>query len=431
MTRAPGRPPTTLAFVLAGIVAIASTAAAQPAGSAAADPFAHYIPGACAAAKSRADQAYFRAGPDSVRRAWGTDTLPAPAREAARRCVARHDLAKVLPRDLVWLAEAMLAAGDDAGAERAIARRLATEERASSSVRALTLANVVSAYLAARPVRVGPARAYLARVDALADSGAVIGRIAAHGAMLRYLVQSLDDSAATREAELIIQLAKRLDGHDREEFRWSVFGAYNAMMQIEADRGGAPAAHALIARARADIGKLSNMMEYLASSDSAYARIGRRAPPIAASRWVGGEGAATVRTRPGRLTLVVFHPDRSSMPALRRLAAAFASSTDLVMSTSLSGHFRGEGPLAPAAELDSLARYFGEELRAPGAVALEGSEVARRADGRVPRKPTPTQVAYGVPAYVSAAVVDREGVIRYVLRSRSELHLEKLLRRLE
>ena len=412
---------------------IAATAlvlsAAGDAGAQAADPYAHYTPGSCAAASSRAEHLSWRTRSDTLRVPYGTRVPQDVAREAARRCAARHDVATVNPRDLVWLAEVLLDAGDTTAAARAVARRLAFEATASAEIRSLTLASIVEAYVQSRPAMAEVARGHLARLDALTDSIAVIGRVRGHLAMLQYYQRALEDSAAAREAEAVIALGRRLSAHDRQEFYWAMFNAYDVLMDQAATRGGAAAAHAVSARARADIGKLRYVEERLVRNDSIFARIGRRAAPVVAARWVGGEGAATARPRPSRPMLLVFGHDRAAMPALRRLAATFGGSVDIVLSSSLIGHFRGEGPLTPQVELDSLERYLRDELRTPGVVALETSDVARMADGRMPRKPTPTQRSYAADIGNSVVLVDGNGVIRYVLRyGVDEIRLERLLR---
>ena len=416
------------ALLVAGsLVGGAASLSAQP--TRPADAYAGYVPGACISAAHRIDAYLDRADPDTARPDYAGAAVPDSVRLEAKRCTARFDIASAPPRELVRLAAALLAAGDDAAAERAIARRLASEARDSLTTRAATLAEVIRVQLAARPHRVATARAYLARLDALTDSMAVIGRLAGHAALLGHHDRAGEDSAAAHEAEQVLALAGRLDAHDRLEFSWALRDAHAALVLQAAERGPVPVRAALV-RARRDLGALGSEGQYVTMWDSVYGMIGRPAPSIAAARWLGGEGAATKRPRAGRTTLIIFNAGRSTVPLARRLLAAVPE-LDLVLAGTTAGHFRGAGPLKPDAELDSLAKWYSEEIRAPGTVALMTPDFVRLADGRLPRTPTVTEVAYQVPSQLSAAIVDRQGVVRYTFFMRhDELRIERLLRAL-
>ena len=416
------------ATALAALAICLQAPDARAQGAAAAGQWAHYTGGSCVQAYQRIAQLEYRDNSDSLRVDYPRVSHPASAVDAARRCVAHLDVASVPARDLVSLAKAYLAAGDDAAAKRAIDRRLAGEASAPVAVRATTLVDVVGAYIRAEPPRVAEARAHLARLDALTGPAAVIARLEAHAMLMTHHTRALEDSAAVREAETVLALAKQLDAHDRIEFSWASRNAYRTLVARAADTGGAAAARPLLARARADIGNIPIEAQVLTRLDSMYALPGREAPALTWDRLLNAPADARLPAA-GRPTLIIFATARGLVPMLRRIEAQFGTRLQVVSAARTLGYFRGDGPFPPAVELDSLTRYLRDELRAPGVVALSAPGSGKRPDGRVARELSANEKAYHVAFGTTLAVVDGAGVIRYVSDGIDEPRLVRWLER--
>jgi hypothetical protein len=400
-------------FVLAACaVALSVTplSAQQPA--AAADPYEHYTPGACVQAYQRVAQLQLRTGADTTKENYAAATLHPAAVDAARRCLAQLDVAATIPRDLVLLARVQLAAGDDAGAKRSIDRRLASEARASVETRANTLADVVQAYIWAEPHRVAEARAHLRTLDALTGASALIGKLQAHATMVSHHSRALEDADARREAELVLSLGAQLNAHDRQEFVGAMAGAHSELVRQAAD-SGASAALAALKRARTDIGAIGMMGQVITRWDSVYSLLEKPAPALTWDRAVSAPAPSKLPPA-GKPALVLFGSGRSTMPALRRLERQFGERVQLVLANRTYGWFRGEGPFAPAIELDSLTTYLRDELEAPGAVILSAPGSGRRPDGRIAREFTANEKAYQAGFGTFLVVIDAAGTIRHV-----------------
>ena len=398
-----------LASCLGAPAALAQGSPAAPA----AGQWTHYTSGACVQAYARVAELQYRDNSDTLRRDYPRVSLPAPAVDAARACVAGLDVAAVPARDLVSLASAYLAAGDDAAAKRAIDRRLAGEMRASVAVRASTLAQVVGAYINAEPPRVAMASAALARLDGLTGTAALIARVEAHSDMVAHHRRALEDTAARREAETVLTLGKQLDAHDRTEFSRLLRNAHLALVAHAAETQGAAAARTALARARTDIGALGMEGQVLTRFDSMYALVGRNAPALTWERLLGAPADAKLPAA-GQPTLLFFGAGRQMMPLLRRIEQQFGGRVQTVIATRTVGFFRGTGPFAPAAELDSLTGWLRDELKVPAIVAVSAPGAGKRPDGRVAREPSATERAYHVGAGTGVVVIDRAGVIRFV-----------------
>lgn len=407
------------AAVLAGTIALSvpvRPAFAQSSAPPEPDGYSQYWPGGCVQAMARSRNYYWRARQDTAEYTVARDTLLDDVRRVARDCAARlaPSVASMSGHDLIPLAEVLLGAGDDAGAKAAVTRRLAEPDLKVVGARAWTLAQVVGAYLDALPVRLDAARSYLDQLDALKGPDAAPGQLLGWLSLAEHYEQVANDSGMRAASEAAIKAAKRLDEHDRKEFAGTVLSAYRNLAEAEADRtGDAAAPLAILARAKADIGKLPRMASSIAMYDSLYSRYGKPAPAVFADLWIGAPGD-TLYPRPGKLTVLNFRPSRYTVPATRRLPRELGDSIDVALVYGTVGYFRGLGPLTMATEVPEVRKYFVDEIKIDRSLAITETKYHRLPDGRRVSDPNANDTSYRTGQGASIVVVDKQGKIRRI-----------------
>ncbi|MBX6330583.1 MAG: hypothetical protein IRY91_01915 [Gemmatimonadaceae bacterium] len=413
-------------------VALAASVLAQG-GAPQPDGFRYYWSGACVQAVQRGELFYWRARADTMRYDPAADTMLTTAAALARECAAQlHDTTHVERVELP-LVQLLLAAGDDRAAAAHAARRLAAPDVEEPGPRAWVLAQLVAVYLDASPPRLSAARDALRRIAALRGAEAAVGQVRAYGALATTEARLGHDSAAVAAAEEVIAAGRRLTPHDRVEYASALFGAYALMADIAASRSrDAAAPHAVLARARADIGSLRGMAPLLEAADTAYSLLGTPAARLTARLWLNAAGD-TVRPARDTVALIVFRPSRQNIPALHRIARRFGRALQITFAVGTYGYFRSLGPLSFDDEIAQMRRFYLDELHIPGAMAISEGHYTTIPDGRRVRGPSATDLAYHTNTGMSAVVVDRRGIIRFVLRGwqkSDELRLERAVQSL-
>ena len=407
-----------LAVIAGAVTLLASATAAHAQGSAPPEPdgYSHYWPGACVQAMSRSRNFYWRAREDTALYTPARDTLLDDVRRVARDCTAKFGAtaATLTGNNLLPLAQVLLAAGDEAGAKAAVNRRLAEADVKSVAPRAWTLAQIVELFLDTRPARVDIAKSYLTQLDALKGDDAAPGQVRAWLSLAEHYESSADEVNTRAASEETIKAGKRLNTHDRIEFSSMVMGAYRNLAEAEADRtGDAAAPRAVLVRATADIGKLPRMAATLAAYDTLYSRYGTKGPTVTADLWIG-TATDTVYPKSGKLTVLNFRPSRWTVPATRRLSRQVGDSLDVALVYGTVGYFRGLGPLTMGTEVPEVRKYFFDELKIPGSLAITETKYHRMPDGRRVSDSNANDRAYRTGQGTSIVVLDRQGIIRRI-----------------
>lgn len=370
-----------LARAAAAVLLLATGARAQaehfpaPAGRA---TYSRYIvPEQCLAATRRAA--------DSVR--WGArrdtlpydtrDTLPAAAVKTARECGARFSVAEVEPLSLPALRDLALLAGHDSVARAVTERRILAASDEPLAARATVLGEAVTAYTSARPLRLDLAREYLRRLDALGPAAAR-ERAQAHATLINsYVVGMLDTTMLNEEVHALIAMLDDLPdsvrASDPEYWQAQELGIRMAAMQAAALREGPDVA---LARLR-ERGWTRGTM------------LGERAPAITAKYWFARPDSMMPSPRPGKISMVVYVDHACGVQCfpyyatLRRIGRRFPR-VEITLVTQTRGYFRLRPPPTPAEEAELDRRYFLDELRLPGALAVDVTEYSRlpEPDGR-------------------------------------------------
>lgn len=423
------------AAILAGAILLSFAGAKAAAGQGSAPPapdgYSYYWPGACVQAMQRSENFYWRAREDTAQYTTAGDTLLDDVRRVARDCAARFKSSgpSLSGNNLIPLAQVLLAAGDDAGAKQAVERRLAEADVKSTAARAWTLAQIVKLYLNEEwtskgyrsfrtlPVRVDVARGYLAQLDLLRGADAAPGQTRAWLSLTQYYRHIGDDARMRAAIDSTIKTGKDLNEHDRSEYVFSLLSAYQYLADAEGDRTGEAAApRAVLARASADLGKLPRIAPAIARYDTLYSRYGTKGPAVFADLWIAA-AADTVHPRPGKVSILNFNPERSTIPATRRLARAIGDTVDVALVHATVGYFRDLGPLTFATEVPEVRKYFVDELNIAGSLAIIETHYHTIADGRRVADPNANDRAYPMGQRgqrTSIVVLDRQGIIRRI-----------------
>jgi len=393
-----------MGLALAGVVTVASPLGAQDGVYRRGVPdtvsYAHYTPSQCLAAIRRRIQVSRRMQDDTLRFSEAADTLATDVRRTARACLAHLSAEAADARELLPLIPAALVA-DDSVMANAVVRRIVNGARTprtrADSLKTVTLASMD---ITIRPFPMGHLARLFAQIDTMHGPAAVAARVTAHINLGIYytLMRAADDSVGVRQLQQGLSEVGMLDSAGKKQTEVWV-GMGRGMLQ------------------------LLTMMD----GDSM---------PDRTSSVVHGAtilGTAGVKPAPGKVTLVVFQggTTRQSVAAIRRLHATFGDKVDIVFAAKTLGYFKLRGPLSLADETKTLQEYYGSELKVPGTVVLEHTELKRRFDDRVLPQPTANDSAF---ANISLVIVDGKGKIRALypgwgapLEARVERALNKVL----
>lgn len=384
------------------------------------DSFVTYAtPGECAAIARRMERQYGDThAPDTI--------APAPLYHPARRetvaavrgCVARFAIAKTPARDLPALGLAHLAAEQLPQADSAFQRWLKFLAPRPANERRWALVRIVGMYASARPARLTSALAYAARLDSL-GSGAAPERLMAHMRVLPVVVHMDSVALLATEVAAALRASREMIGDTAQRYARFSQGAAVALADLQSRRGDGVGARRVVDSAAAVFRKLCPGAIWPWPN---YQLWSLPAPEIQATRWfndsIGGR-----RPTFGRRSLVLF-PDFTCTSnqcfamyaTLRRLRARYPD-LDVTLVTLTRGAY-GTHLIAPEEEMQGNRRYFFDEQRLPGALAVWKTVFHRRAlDRGLVAEPNPTWEAYQPALWhassgIDAILVDRDGIIR-------------------
>ena len=418
------------------LLGVATTARAQEQPP---DGYAHYWPGACVEAVARNDQFETRGQLDTGRYTPAADTMLTTSVEIAKACVAVFSVDSVRARDLILLARAYFAAGEIDAAQTAIARRIVVDSARPDSTRAHTFADIIAAYIDAKPARLDDVQRTLTALDSVPGSDAAYWQFTAHDAISQWARRVKDDALFTREANAMVEVGKRLSQHDRVEFAGRLISAYWYLADIagtEADSSGP--AKAIIARARTDLANIPDLDRAFMNLDLMANFFGQKSPYVSADTWFHPADTPpgdTIHPRPGKVSIIVSQgmATRYATPIFRRLQTVLPDTVDITFIHTAYGYFR-RGPLKPEEETLAVQSYFRDTLNAPGTLAIVVPRIEVLPDGRRIPVRTRNQLVYGANVGIGILVVDRNGVIRRTfpgLEPWTELDIEDLLRKIQ
>ena len=432
MTRASINALVLLTMVAATSRALAAQATgATPLNGSPSDPYAAYAnPGECAAAALRMELQYRDThSPDT--------TAPAPLYYPARRetvvaagkCVVRFSIATARARELLGLGQAYLAAEQVLQADSAFRRWLVLMASRPPKERRWALVQIVKAYLDARPARLTEALAYVARLEALGPVAAP-ERLKAHLNILRLVVHMDSVSLEETEVHAIFRATSQLPSDTASRYAPFLMAAYAALAELHGRQGDGPGARRAVEQGTVELQHrchasidMPRELWPLELWAPRYRMLGLPAPSVQATQWFPD---STNGRRPvlGRRSLLLFTgfgecndgACDATYAALRRLRASYPD-LDVTVVTRTVGSYRTQ-LVAPGEEIEWNRRFFLDEQRLPGVLAVWQTTYERRSiDRGLQAQPNPNMEAYsdlleGYSDVLGAVLVDRKGVIR-------------------
>jgi hypothetical protein len=289
-------------------------------------------------------------------------------------------------RELLALAQVYLTAGDTAATAAAIDLRLSRTR--TEQERLQVLSDAIALYLdrTTAPIRVNTLKTRISQLDAMRSQAAKVIQAETHmgyGFLLMTRGEAYD-SLAYKEFDIAIAIGESVDSAHREQVRITLQNAQGFKQMLSAMRGEQTG------------GELVSLL-------------GKPAPPIQGQLISGTAGQ---RPTPGKVTLIIFQAgtSRESVAALHRLKAIFGDSVEFVFAGKTLGHFKIQGPLTYEQELQMLTDFYVKNLKVPGSVFVEHTQISTRPDGRLVRHPTANDQAYS-PVF-PFVLTDRQGVVR-------------------
>ena len=249
------------------------------------------------------------------------------------------------------------------------------------------------------------------QLDRLPDAAALDQKISAHQRMGIYYRNNDIDAGIVTHATWIIDAAKKCTPDQRRTYTSAIVSAYLNMAQTWAGQGQTARALALLRRVPTDLPDIPSAVKSVRPDLERLELVGTAAAPITAPRWLNMPAGATTLDLKGQVTLLEFSahwciPCKKSYPAVTRLLERFGhQGFRAVMATELYGYFERETDLPAATEIDRDRAYFaGYHLDVPIAINDDASQ-----------QENPNSVHYKVGGIPQIQVIDRRGIIRFIM----------------
>lgn len=466
----------TMVSVALGLLLATPTLSAQT--SAASDPYARYVrPGQCAQMASRLKDLYWRdKREDTVVYAPATDSVPAPALQAARACAARFSVANVPEGDLLGLIQLYLWTRQDDLAHSATDRLLKLQASQPALQRGWTLYLIMSSYLDARPARLTEARQYLAQLDAL-GAPAADWRMWAYTESARYEMSINDVQTSYADGAAALAASKQMAKNDRIDRAYEILDGYTAWGEPTALKSGGHAAVHLFDTAATDLlplrapgtagsGESSSaadasggmvlqgaggqvvimnpggggmtimsggaqgggdanadqmqLRQAIRARQVAYTIVDTTGPTLNPSHWYNRGTDTTPRPKAGMVSLIVSVNAGCgarcypTYSSLRRLYNKYHSAgLQIVLVSLTSGYFRNQPMANPADEAEKVRYYYLDFLKLPDVMGVDETEFSFRAEDHKRMNVAPSaQRAYFRGR--NSAVVGKDGKVKMV-----------------
>ncbi len=390
------------------------------------------MPGACASVLERLHMRSDWLSDASSERYDPARLADSTARAGAARCLAQLfpsgiDVAKAPDRDIAALFSMGRGLGDDAMAERALARALRQQRLPFDSASVLWTAS--NSYAYGLPVRLSESRKMARWLDSLGVVGERYGLpqdstwYSQHSAP-GYVAQSIFDSTAMRSE---LAGARRnyaavpkgaLKGTEYEAITSQSTELLLTLVQH-------PRADSAVAALKARALEILGPNQEEGRFGGAMELLGDPFGPLHPDFWFNKNPADTVLPRKGRVTLVQYLAVHecgceSMIATTQRLKEKFGDKLDILFLTQTFGHFNRQVQLEPADEARQLSQRLLETYKLPATVAVYRTTFVANPDPDSRLVAQPIAELNKVRFAGSALLVDRRGV--FVLAGNLGLH---------
>ncbi len=334
----------------------------------------------------------------------------------AKACGGDFALATTDPAELWSLLRISFALQNDAQALSAFERRLSLAE--SENERISVLMKGADQMFREQPARIVNIMDLLGRLDALGES-AILERIDIRMRLLDYWFDRWQIDSIQAYSTRVLALSAPLPDAQRDAIElkdvWDkLLVVANATGDIRAQRSVLDSALVHFAAWRGGQGG-----QWVTGStglvDIREATYGKKAQALPADAWMndGGHPHPVL----GKLSIILKADHNCGTKCYdqyniaRQLIAQHGENLDLTLAVGTSGYAPGSGVLTPAEEAGAIERYFVQYQALPAAIAVFNSGADTLEDGRIARRPSGLNTAFGSS---DAIIVDKDGFVRWI-----------------
>ncbi len=342
----------------------------------------------------------------------------------AKACGGEFTLATIDPAELWSLLRISFALQNDAQALAAFERRLSLAESVDEQITAL--AKGVDQMFREPPVRLANIMDLLGRLDALGEP-AVMQRIDIRMQLLEYWYDRYQIDSVQVYAARILALSAPLSPAQQNAIElkdvWDkLLVIANTTGDIRAQRRVLDSALVHFAGWRGGQGGqwVTGRTQLVDTREATY---GKKTRALPADAWANDGGIA--RPVLGKLSVILKTNHNCGAKCydqyniIRQLIAQHGENLDLTFAVGTNGYAPGSGVLTPTEEVVAIKHYFVQYHQLPVAIAVFNSEVDTLDDGRIARRTSSLNTAFGD---ADAIIIDKDGFVRWIgpLKSRHD-----------
>lgn len=279
------------------------------------------------------------------------------------------------------------------------------------------------------------------------SDAAIKHKIDAHKRMSAYYAGAeIEEGKVLAHSELILKLVQQTPAAERETYARQNLSLYQRIAVAYANRGMIDKALETLRAGDAETRRQKRTLpdgstEY-ASAIKGYLLVGQPAPVLTGAYWINSPPETKELALKGNVTLIQFTahwcaPCRDSYPAILKLYRQYKPrGFDVVMSTQLYGYFADRPDLKPEEEVGADRDYYINKQKLPFTIAVDPfvDNMDKSAEALAKQRES-NYGRYFVGTYPQTIVVDKEGIVRLILRgwgpdneSRTIKMIEELLK---
>ncbi len=342
----------------------------------------------------------------------------------AKACGSKFTLATIDPAELWSLLRISFALQDDAQALAAFERRLSLAESVNEQI--TVLVKGVDQMFREQPARIANIMDLLGRLDALGEA-AVMQRIDVRIRLLDYWYDRYQVDSIQAYAARILALSAPLSPAQRNAIELK--DVWDMLLVVANATGDIRAQHSVLDSALVDFAawRGGEGGQWVAGKtqlvDMREATYGKKARALPADAWANDGGH--VHPALGKLSVILKTNHNCGTKCydqyniVRQLIAQHGANLDLTFAVGTWGYAPGSGVLTPAEEVGAIERYFVQYHELPVAIAVFTSDVDTLDDGRIARRTSSLNTAFGSS---DAIIVDKDGFVRWIgpLKTRND-----------
>jgi hypothetical protein len=350
--------------------------------------------------------------------------MPDAAVDVARRCGTRFRPESVPVEELPNLMRLALIAGNDAEAETAARRYVASF--GDTARRLWALYDVAKINFDAVPPRMSAVEVAIARLDSLGKAAA-LQRLMLAKDLMEYMRITYDTTHIESHALAVLRLRTQVTGRDDEDIDARGANTTPDIFLRELHHSASlaiPRTAELVTQTGSPFANVLAPLLKASGWDWAVAQIGKPVPPLSASYWIPGASGVREWPVPGKFSLVqnlgtsCDHISLQWTAQWKRLLHKYGDALNITLICSTQGYFRNGAPLTFEQEAERIGHYVHDQLHLPATIAVLKSPLDTLPDGRRIRQPA--QLEHGDYYRWQTILTDEVGKIIFIGPNASE-----------